>query len=120
MQLDQESLRRKNEELVHAFRAMLGQVQDAASDAVDHTIQAASVDANRFADSVANQIQQPQPQIFPDMQIPGMQQAAFVPGGTMQLGGHMTRPSNGGGMWAEFRGQEVASRECQCLCSQSL
>jgi E3 ubiquitin-protein ligase CCNP1IP1 len=68
MQLDQENLKRKNEELIQAFReksrkqlqtqelydklkrrAMLGQVQNAASDAVDHTIQA-SVTASRYVD----------------------------------------------------------------------
>lgn len=139
MQLDQESLRRKNEELVQAFReksgkqiqiqelydklkrrAMLGQVQDAASDAVDYSIQA-SVDANRVVDSLDNQIQQPQqPPISSDMQIPGMQQRAFVPGGMMRLDGHMTRLSNGGGTWSGFGGQEGASRGYRyLLTSQS-
>src|ERR1700709_2316977 len=75
MSVDQDNLRGKNEELIQAFREksrkllqtqelydkrkrqdMLGQVQNAASDAVDRTIQA-SVTANRFADAVGNQNQ---------------------------------------------------------------
>lgn len=66
--VDQDNLRRKNEELAQAFRdksrkhsqtqelydklkrrVMLGQVQNAASDAVDHTIHASAVN-NRFID----------------------------------------------------------------------
>jgi E3 ubiquitin-protein ligase CCNP1IP1 len=68
MLVDQDNLRRKNEELAQAFRdksrkhsqtqelydklkrrVMLGQVQNAASDAVDHTIHASAV-SNRFMD----------------------------------------------------------------------
>lgn len=68
MLVDQDSLRRKNEELAQAFRdksrkhsqtqelydklkrrVMLGQVQNAASDAVDHTIHSSAV-TNRFMD----------------------------------------------------------------------
>jgi E3 ubiquitin-protein ligase CCNP1IP1 len=75
MSVDQDNLRRKNDELIHAYkeknrklmqtqelydklkrRDMLGQVQNAASDAVDHTIQA-SVNANRFVDMMNNQSQ---------------------------------------------------------------
>ena len=66
--MDQDNLRRKNEELAQAFRdksrknsqtqelydklkrrVMLGQVQNAASDAVDHTIHASGA-ANRLMD----------------------------------------------------------------------
>jgi len=69
MLADQDNLRRKNEELAQAFRGksrkhsqtqelydklkrrvMLGQVQNAASDAVDHTINASAV-SSRFIDS---------------------------------------------------------------------
>jgi len=68
MLVDQDNLRRKNEELAQAFRdksrkhsqtqelydklkrrVMLGQVQNAASDAVDHTINTSAV-SNRFMD----------------------------------------------------------------------
>ena len=68
MLVDQDNLRRKNEELAQAFRdksrkhsqtqelydklkrrVMLGQVQSAASDAVDNTIHASAV-SNRFTD----------------------------------------------------------------------
>jgi E3 ubiquitin-protein ligase CCNP1IP1 len=77
MEIDQKKLSRKNEELTQALRekrrkllqtqelydklkrrAMLGQVQDAASDAVDDTIQASST-ANRFVDRVGAQNQRP-------------------------------------------------------------
>lgn len=73
MQVDQDNLRHKHEELINAYRdknrkllqttelydklkrrIMLGQVQNAASDAVDHTIQA-SIAANRFVDGLGNQ-----------------------------------------------------------------
>lgn len=73
MAMDQDVLRRKNEDLSQNVREknrkllqtqelydklkrrdMLGQVQNAASDAVDHTIHA-SVTANRLADRAANQ-----------------------------------------------------------------
>lgn len=76
MAVDQDSLRRKNEELLQALReksrkqlqtqelydklkrrAMLGQVQNAAGDAADHTIQA-SVAANRLVERVGNPGQQ--------------------------------------------------------------
>lgn len=80
MQADQDGLRRKNEELTQALRdknrkllqtqelydklkrrAMLGQVQDAAHDAVDDTILASST-ANRFVDRVAQNQNQNQNQ----------------------------------------------------------
>ena len=70
--MDQENLRRKNEELGQAFRdksrkhsqtqelydklkrrAMLGHVQNAAFDAVDHTIQVSAVN-NRFMEQTTN------------------------------------------------------------------
>lgn len=82
MHLEQDSLRRKNEELVQAFReksrkliqtqefydkfkqrVMLGQVQNAASDAVDHTIQA-SATATQFVEGPGNQ-NQPRPEASP-------------------------------------------------------
>jgi E3 ubiquitin-protein ligase CCNP1IP1 len=130
MQLDQGTLKRKNEELVQAFReksrkqlltqelydklkrraTMLGQVQDAASDAVDNTIQA-SVTANRYVDRVDGQNQRP-PQPAP---------SSSTQAGSMQL----SRPSpdcginvsdiygrSGTGNWAGFgSGQEsIASK----------
>ena len=77
MQTDQENLKRKNEELTQVLReksrkllqtqelydrlkrrAMLGQVQDAASDAVDDTIQA-SATAKSFVDRVRTENQRP-------------------------------------------------------------
>lgn len=75
MQADQDSFRRKNEELAQALRektrkhlqtqelydrlkrkGMLGQVQSAAFDAVDHTIQASAA-ASRYEDRTDNQNQ---------------------------------------------------------------
>ena len=77
MQADQDNLKRKNEELTQVLReksrkllqtqelydklkrrAMLGQVQDAASDAVDETIQASTI-AKRFVDRVRVENQRP-------------------------------------------------------------
>jgi hypothetical protein len=86
-QLDYKNLRQKNEELGQSLRekarkhaqtqelydklkrrAMLGQVQNAASEAVDHTIQA-SVTADGFVDRVGN-MNQPQYRspLFPSAQ----------------------------------------------------
>lgn len=72
--LDQENLRRKNDELAQAYKeksrklsqtqelydklkrkAMLGQMQDAAEDAVDSTLQAAAVGAPPYGDAGPNQ-----------------------------------------------------------------
>ncbi len=77
MLVDQDNLRRKNEELAQAFRdksrkhsqtqelydklkrrVMLGQVQNAASDAVDHTIHA-SASSNHLMDPKSGFDQRP-------------------------------------------------------------
>jgi hypothetical protein len=82
MHVDQNNLRKKHDELQHAFReknrkylqtqelydklkrrAMLGQVQNAATDAVDNTIQA-SVLSSRLADHVGAIDQRLQPPHF--------------------------------------------------------
>jgi len=121
MSLDQDTLRRKNEELVQAFReksrkqlqtqelydklkrrTMLGQVQTAASDAVDHTIQA-SVTANRFMDRVGDQNPRaPQASIFTGLQSNGIQ----VPGMIKASGTSMPPPAGrngtGDGTWTRF------------------
>jgi E3 ubiquitin-protein ligase CCNP1IP1 len=127
MQLDQENLKQKNEELIQAFReksrkqlqtqelydklkqrAMLGQVQNAAYDAVDHSIQA-SVTAQQIADRVDGQTQRPQPPLF---------------SGRQDAGAHLCHPSskrsksvahlighNGTGDLARFRtSQESTAR----------
>lgn len=86
MQIDQDNLRRKNEELALALREksrkqmqtqelydklkrrdLLGHVQNAASDAVEHTVQA-SVAANRYVDKIGNQNQRPLPPTFSNRQ----------------------------------------------------
>jgi len=89
LQLQNDSLKHKNEELSQSYkeksrkhmqtqemfdkmkrRSMLGQVQDAASDAVEHTFQASAA-ANRYVDRVGNQGQQraPPPPLFPGQQV---------------------------------------------------
>lgn len=119
MQLEQDNLKHKNEELVQAFREksrkqlqtqelydklkqreMLGQVQNAAYDAVDHSIQA-SVIANRVTDVVSNQNQRPpQPPLF---------STRVSPHRSMNIHQSIGRSSTGD--WAGFRGsQERATR----------
>ncbi|KAF4633541.1 hypothetical protein G7Y89_g4578 [Cudoniella acicularis] len=110
MQIDQDNLRRKNEEITQAFReksrkhlqtqelydklkrrAMLGQVQNAASDAVDHTIQA-SVAANRFVDKVDHQGQRPPPPpLFANQQATDVQLAGRM---SNSMGPPAMRPEN--------------------------
>lgn len=74
MTVDQDNLRRKNEELTQAYKeknrkllqtqelydklkrkAMLGQIQDAASDAVDTTLQNAAASGTSYADQIESQ-----------------------------------------------------------------
>lgn len=131
MAVDQDNLRRKNEELIQAFREksrkllqtqelydklkrrdMLGQVQNAASDAVDHTIQA-SVTANRFNDRLENQNQRPiQPPRFSGTQNTGMQYSGMAPaGGSSAMGPPTGRAGNGDGTWAGFSSQESMQRK---------
>lgn len=96
MLVDQDSLRRKNEELAQAFRdksrkhsqtqelydklkhrVMLGQVQNAASDAVDHTIHSSTV-SNRFMDPTVSLDQRSRhPPLFPESQETRMRQPGF-------------------------------------------
>lgn len=122
MQIDQDNLRRKNDELIQAFReksrkqlqtqelydklkrrAMLGQVQNAASDAVDHTIQA-SVTANRLIDRLSDQNQQPsQPPLY---QAAGVQHSNASPVGRINTG----HSRNDDGTWGRFRSQESVQR----------
>ena len=128
MQVDQDSLRHKNEELIQAFReksrkhlqtqelydklkrrAMLGQVQNAASDAVDHTIQA-SVTANRYVDRLDEQTQRPpQPPLFADQQSTSLQNQG-APGIGRSMGPPSFRGSNGDNGWAGFSSQESVQR----------
>ncbi|PBP21865.1 hypothetical protein BUE80_DR007313 [Diplocarpon rosae] len=96
LQINDGNLRRKNEEVMQALReknrkhmqtqelydklkrrAMLGQVQDAASDAVDHTINN-SVAANRFADKFGSQNMRPPPPLFSDQRNNGMQRSSAM------------------------------------------
>ena len=127
MQVDQDSLRRKNEELLQAFReksrkhlqtqelydklkrrAMLGQVQNAASDAVDHTIQA-SVTANRYVDRLDEQNQRPPQPPFTNQQ-PASLQNSGAPDAGRNMGPPSFRGSNGDNGWAGFSSQESVQR----------
>lgn len=124
MQVDHDTLRRKNEELTQAFReksrkqlqtqelydklkrrAMLGQVQTAASHAVDDTIQA-STTANRFVDRGGVQTQRPAPPLFTNAQNSGIQCPETVSDGGMDIGSpQMNGSGNGDGTWAGFSTQ---------------
>jgi len=132
MQFDQDGLRRKNEELVQAIReksrkqlqtqelydklkrrAMLGEVQNAALDAVDHNIQA-SVVANRFVDRVDSQNQPhrpPPPPLFSNHQTNGMQHAGLVAGNGLNGGAHSGSNEQGEDTWAGFSSHGTGQRE---------
>jgi E3 ubiquitin-protein ligase CCNP1IP1 len=127
MTVDQDNLRRKNEELVQAFReksrkqlqtqelydklkrrAMLGQVQNAASDAVDHTIQA-SVTANRLVARYGNQNQPTsQDAVFPQQRATGAHFPSVVP--EVEMGPPIGRVGNGDAAWSVFNSQENSHR----------
>ncbi|KAL5330188.1 hypothetical protein ACEPPN_003713 [Leptodophora sp. 'Broadleaf-Isolate-01'] len=91
LQVEQNNLQRKNEEITISLRektrknlqtqelydklkrrAMLGQVQDAASDEVDNAIQASAA-ANHFVDKIGNQNMRPPPPLFSGQQNTGIQ-----------------------------------------------
>lgn len=130
MSVDHDNLRRKNEELVQAFREknrkllqtqelydklkrrdMLGQVQNAASAAVEHTIQA-SVNAGRYVDRGENigqshnqKEQRMQPPRFTAVQNSSMQ---YQGGGAGGGGSTMAPPGRTGdenATWAGFHSQ---------------
>ena len=129
MQVDHETLRRKHEELGQAFReksrkqlqtqelydklkrrAMLGQVQNAASDAVDHTIQA-SVEASRFVDRVGNQNQRVPPPLFSNSQSGGMQHPQILPGNGSNVAPQIGRSVSSDGAWPGFSSHETVHRK---------
>jgi E3 ubiquitin-protein ligase CCNP1IP1 len=123
LQLDQENVKRKNEELIQAFReksrkqlqtqelydklkqrAMLGHVQNAASDAVNHSIQT-SVTANRFMDRMDAQNLRPSQHTL----VSGMRDSAThlhhrSPPSVMSMAPIMGR--SGTGDWAGFRSNQ--------------
>lgn len=131
-QVDQDNLRRKNEELTQVLReksrkllqtqelydklkrrAMLGQVQSAAHDAVDDTIQA-STTANRSVGRVG--AQDPRPVSHPIFQ--GVQNGSIQKAGTgidtgMHMGSSQTnRDGNADGTWPGFSIQGSIPRKC--------
>jgi E3 ubiquitin-protein ligase CCNP1IP1 len=123
MQLGQENLKWKNEELIQAFRdksrkqlqtqelydklkqrAMLGQVQNAASDAVDHSIQT-SVAASRITDSIDGQNQHPsQPPLFSGIRDARIQRHHPSPPNVIDMANIMGR--RGTGDWVGFRSNQ--------------
>jgi E3 ubiquitin-protein ligase CCNP1IP1 len=132
MQVDQDGLRRKNEELIQALReksrkqlrtqelydklkrrAMLGEVQTAALDAVDQNIQA-SVTVNRFVDRVDNENQNlrpPPPPLFSNQQTSGMQRPGLVTDNGSIGGAQVGRGGHGEDTWAGFSSQGSAQRK---------
>jgi len=127
MEADQDSLRRKVEELNFALReknrkylqtqelydklkrrAMLGQVQDAASDEVDNAIQA-SVSANHFADKVGNQTMRPPP---PPLFTGQQNRDVHRTGASVASGSNAPRMVRGGeSEWAGFGSQASSNRK---------
>jgi len=138
MQVDQETLRRKNEELIQAVReksrkqlqtqelydklkrrAMLGEVQNAALDAVDHNIQA-SVTANRFVDRVDNENQPHRPPplpLFSNQQTSGMQHPGLDPGNGLNRTVHNGRNGHAEDTWAGFSSQGSGLRKSTAIFS---
>lgn len=132
LQVDQDGLRRKNEELAQALReksrkhlqtqelydklkrrAMLGQVQNAALDAVDQNIQA-SITANRFIDRVDSQNQNhrpPPPPLFSNQQTSGIQHPEIVADGGSIGGAQVGRSGPAEDTWAGFSSQGNVQRE---------
>lgn len=118
MQLDQENLKRKNEKLIQTVReksrkhlqtqelydklkqrAMLGQVQNAAYEAID-TLQT-SVTANQATDRSDDHIRRPsQPSAFPSIQDAGTHLRHLSPNNPMPMGHVIGR--GGTGDWAGF------------------
>ncbi len=127
MKHDQDNLRQRNEDLTQALRektrkqnqtqalddklkrhSMLNQVQEAASDAVDHTVQA-SVVGNRFVDRVGNQPQnqshRPPPPMFSDQTSNAMQRLALGGDRVANMGPPISQPRRGENAWAGFSSQ---------------
>jgi E3 ubiquitin-protein ligase CCNP1IP1 len=128
MAIIQGSLQRKNEELLQAYReksrkhiqtqelydklkrrAMLGQVQDAASDAVDN-IEALAINS-RFLDQSGNVERRPSRSFLnPGPQVSSLPQPCIQEDGVTRS---MLPPAGGGGTkgpWAAFSSQESNHR----------
>ncbi|CAG8979840.1 hypothetical protein HYALB_00002612 [Hymenoscyphus albidus] len=116
LQIEKESLRNKNDELSQAFRekcrkqlqtqetldkikrrSMLGHVQNAASDAVEHSFQA-SVAANRYVDSLDRTQRPPPPPLFAARQQSNPQ--------NQSLGNPTVIAPQNLGTWNGYDGQE--------------
>jgi E3 ubiquitin-protein ligase CCNP1IP1 len=132
MQVDQGGLRRKNEELIRALREkgrkqlqtqelhdklkrriMLGQVQNAALDAMDQNIQA-SVAANRFVDRIDSQNQTigpPPPPLFSNRQTSGMQYPGHATDSGPIGGAQIGRAGPRDDTWAGFSSQGSGQRK---------
>jgi E3 ubiquitin-protein ligase CCNP1IP1 len=130
MAIAQDNLQRKNEELLQAYReksrkylqtqelydklkrrAMLGQVQNAASDVVDN-IEASAIN-NRFVDQTGTgslEQRSTKPILFPGSHENGIPQARLKGDG---IAGSMPPPAGRGGAngrWAAFNSQDINHR----------
>jgi E3 ubiquitin-protein ligase CCNP1IP1 len=142
MEVDNNNLRRKNEELVNSFREknrqclrtqelydklkrreMLGQVQSAASYAVEDTIQASAI-ASQYPDNVENQpqnqsqgqnySQRPTPPLFSNKGSNTTQRPSTINhsgGSLLPLQPQPRRVNNGEAGWTGFRNQGSGQRE---------
>ncbi len=100
-------------------RAMLGQVQDAAMDAVDQTIEA-SITANRFIDKVGNQEMKPPIPLFSDHQSNSRQHPGGNGGGRQGDGFQFARNENGESNRAGFGDQQRTLRTESVYVSSQL
>ena len=136
MQVDQDSLRRKNEEIIQALRektrkhlqtqelydklkckGQMGQIQEAAMDAADHTIQASFM-ANHYTNRVGNDTQRvPPPPLFtapPSNRRPNIpQNITNITSQTSRVGA----PTHG---WAGFSSQGSSQREKSLLWQKAM
>ncbi|KAL2070371.1 hypothetical protein VTL71DRAFT_13397 [Oculimacula yallundae] len=134
MQVDQEGLLRKNEETANALReknrkllqtqelydklkrrAMLSNVQDAASDEVDNAIQASAM-ANHFVDKVGNQSMRPPPPLFSGQPNTGFQRMGANSHGGMAA--QLRRTEDAG--WNGFGSQSTSNRKTPSSHRQTL
>lgn len=130
MSVDQENLRRKNEELFQTLRdknkkylqtqelydrlkrrAMMGQVQNAATDAVDYTLQASATANNRYVDNLNEVDQRPlQQPLFPGNHIDSSQRARIELSHIPTMPPPVARPP-GAETWKSFSSQETFHRK---------
>lgn len=139
MNTDQDALRRKNEELNHNLReknkkllqtqelydkmkrrGMLGQVQTAASNAVDDTIQMTAT-GSRFNDSLSTDNHRPQqPQLYANQQTSGMHHAGGFQNSMQPPLQRRRRSSEWTAISSQGNGQVSQHRKKKFRCSLTL